>query len=114
METKSFHLLTPVPSDVLQKLHQQGRKIVLVHGKLESPNWIYEEEWERGADLRRALRKEDPEEAALYAAIEREEWAERTPYVSIPKPSDIQSASAHVWNSHRDTEAPDSDYDEID
>ena len=57
VQSRCFHILTPVPSEVMTSLHRQERKIVLIRGKLETPTWAYLEEWEQGASMRRQLRK---------------------------------------------------------
>lgn len=112
VRTKSLHLLTPVPSEVLQTLHRQKRKIVLVHGKLETPIWAYEEEWERGAALRQQLRREKPEEQAIFDAVDRQEFGHLTPHLSIPKSSEVKSASGDVWSTHREVDVYESDYND--
>jgi polynucleotide 5'-hydroxyl-kinase GRC3/NOL9 len=37
-------VLTPVSADVLEEISQEGKKIVLVSGKLDTPGWAYTEE----------------------------------------------------------------------
>ena len=112
VETKSLELLTPIPSEVFQTLHRQERKIILVHGKLETPTWAYGEEWERGGALRRQLRKEYPADAALHEEIELQEWVDATPYVYLPKTHGGRSASAEVWHTHREADVGNSEYDD--
>ena len=111
LEAKCFQLLTPVPSEVLKAFHDQGRKIVLVRGRLETPTWAYREEWERGAALRQKLRKEYPDDADILEAEERRIWAEKTPYVSIPNQTGAKSASARVWTGPRGSDIQDLDHD---
>lgn len=109
VETKSLELLTPIPSEVFQTLHRQKRKIILVHGKLETPTWAYCEDWERGGALRRQLRKEYPADAALYEETELQEWVDATPYMYLSKTHNVRSASGEVWQTHRGVDVDDSD-----
>ena len=112
VETKSLEILTPITSEVFQTLHRQKRKIILVHGKLETPTWAYGEDWERGGALRRQLRKEYPADAALYEETELQEWVDATPYMYLPKTNNVGSASAEVWQTHREVDVDDSAYDD--
>ena len=109
VETKSLELLTPIPSEVFQTLHRQKRKIILVHGKLETPTWAYGEDWERGGALRRQLRKEFPADAALYEETELHEWVDATPYAYLPKVYNVRSASAEVRQTHKEIDVDDSE-----
>ncbi|KAL8828008.1 MAG: hypothetical protein Q9191_002845 [Dirinaria sp. TL-2023a] len=102
LRARCFHLLTPVPSATLQRLHQRRTKIVLVRGKLDTPKWAFQEEYENGAAFRRKLRKENPDAADHVDAEDLRQWADRTPYISGVNEPRIQSASAKVWKVRRD------------
>lgn len=102
LRARCFHLLTPVPSAALQRLHQRRTKIVLVRGKLGTPKWAFKEEYEKGAAFRRKLRKEDPDAADHVDTEDMRDWADRTPYISGFNEPRIQSASAKVWRVRRD------------
>ena len=110
-KSKCFELLTPVPWQILNRLHEQKRKIVLVRGKLEMPGWAFQEEWERGAALRQSLRKENPDDADILDAEDRREWAERSPYVSATGRAGNTSATARVGSRDRSSDLPESDYE---
>ncbi len=79
-ETKSFHLITPVPSSTLQTLHREQRKILLVRGKLETPTWAYREglEYEKSRQRRREkhfrVDASRPDEV-VEACLARQPWA---------------------------------------
>ena len=111
IESKCFQLLTPVPWQTLKALHDQKRRIVLVRGKLETPGWAFEEEWERGAALRQSLRKEYPDDADILDADDGREWADRSPYVSATDRASSRSATARGWSRGRSSDAQESDYD---
>jgi len=100
-KNKCFHLLTPVPSATLTDLHRQRKQIVLVRGRLDMPTWANRESWEKGAALRRRIRKQDPEAADRFDAQDAREWAERTPRVSALHER-VKSVSARVWRVRRD------------
>jgi len=41
---RRIQLLTPIAPNVIEKVHELGKKIVLVSGKLDTPGWAYTEE----------------------------------------------------------------------
>lgn len=100
-QNQCFHLLTPIPPSTLTNLHRQKKKIVLVRGRLDMPNWANRESWEKGAALRRRIRKQDPEAADRFEAQDAREWAGRTPGVSALRER-VRSVSARVWRVRRD------------
>lgn len=100
-KNKCLHLLTPIPSAKLMDLHRQRKKIVLVRGRLDMPTWANREGWEKGAALRRRIRKQDPEAADRFDAQDAREWADRTPHVSALHER-VRSVSAKVWRVRRD------------
>ena len=110
-KSKRFELLTPVPWQILNSLHEQKRRIVLVRGKLEMPGWAFQEEWERGAALRQSLRKENPDDADILDAEDRREWAERSPFVSATGRAGSIRATARVGSRDRSSDLQESDYD---
>ncbi|KAL9601011.1 MAG: hypothetical protein Q9219_002833 [cf. Caloplaca sp. 3 TL-2023] len=44
LETHTMDLITPIPIPILDDLHSQGRKIVLVRGNQDPPTWAYKED----------------------------------------------------------------------
>ena len=82
----AFHLITPVTPSEVQELHNQNRKIVLVHGKLDTPTWAYKEDLEyerfRSRERERVLGKLDNEEQERTEEDMRG-WASRQPWVSV-------------------------------
>jgi len=100
-KNKCLHLLTPIPSATLTDLHRRKKKIVLVRGRLDTPTWANRESWEKGAALRRRIRRQDPEAADRFDAQDAREWAERTPRVSALRER-VRSVSARVWRVRRD------------
>lgn len=110
VKSKCFELLTPVPWQTLKRLHDQNRRVVLVRGKLESPGWAFQEEWERGAALRQSLRKENPDDADILDAEDGREWAERPPYVSASGRASSTSATTRGWTRGRSSDLQESDY----
>jgi polynucleotide 5'-hydroxyl-kinase GRC3/NOL9 len=44
VKRRRLQLLTPIPSDVLQKVHDDGKMFVLLSGKFDTPGWAYTEE----------------------------------------------------------------------
>lgn len=81
-KTKTFHLLTPIPSSTLQSLHEQKRKIVLVRGKLDAPTWAYKEDLE----LEKSRRKRREKELGVQAengADDARGWAKKQPWASV-------------------------------
>lgn len=101
LKEKCFRLITPIPSSTFAALHQQGKTIILVRGNLDTPTWVAREDWEKGATLRRKLRKEDPEAADRFDAQDAVEWAAGRPHISALEDR-VKSVSAKVWRVRRD------------
>ena len=43
-KAKNLQLITPVPLKQIERVRSQGRKVVLVYGRFDSPHWAYTEE----------------------------------------------------------------------
>lgn len=54
-----LQVLTPIPSEVLQQINQEGKKIVLVGGKLDTPGWAYTEEMTKRTWLEKEKRRKE-------------------------------------------------------
>ncbi|PQE13364.1 RNA processing protein [Rutstroemia sp. NJR-2017a BVV2] len=44
VQRRRLQVLTPISTDVLEEINQEGKRIVLVSGKLDTPGWAYTEE----------------------------------------------------------------------
>lgn len=78
----AFHLLTPISPNILQNLHENHRKIILVRGKLDTPTWAYKEGLESDKSRRRRVERQGSVVEPL-SMDEMGQWAARTPWASI-------------------------------
>lgn len=53
-----FNLITPVPSETLNALHQQQKKVLIVRGTLDHPAWAYKEDLYLQIHRRKMMMKE--------------------------------------------------------
>lgn len=79
---KTFHLLTPIPSERFQAAHRQNQKIMLVRARLDTPTWAYSEQaaLEKGRRLRR---ERESGEKETYGPDDVRAWAETQPWASF-------------------------------
>jgi len=102
-DAKELHLLTPLPAAVLKRAMPEGNELmVLVHGKLDSPDWAYLEDvyrastpgkaWERGSREREDGDRDTAVNANGYDNVTSTEsdgvntiaaWSEERPYVAV-------------------------------
>ncbi|TVY57268.1 Polynucleotide 5'-hydroxyl-kinase GRC3, partial [Lachnellula suecica] len=54
---RRLQMLTPIPSSVIEEVSEQGKNIVLVSGKLDTPGWAYTEEQCRKGVVEKERRK---------------------------------------------------------
>jgi len=91
--TKTFHLLTPIPSETFRSLHQQNCKILLVRGRLDTPIWAYTERLALGKG-RRLRRERETGEKEVYGPGDLDKWAEKQPWASIVEGGRSRSGKA--------------------
>ena len=102
-DAKTFHLLTPIKSEFLQQLHQQGKRLVLVRGRTDTPVWAYEED----LHLMRSRLKVNASQDETAKLLERQatkDWAEGIPWAH-GKSSDrsrLRKTSWKPWRARRD------------
>lgn len=96
---KKFHLLTPIPNEILEVLHRQNGKLALVRGGLDTPTWAYCEQLmlDKGRRLRRERESENGEE---YGADDVRAWAERQPWANVT--NRVRTGSEKVRRIRRD------------
>ncbi|KAM0134936.1 hypothetical protein ACHAO1_005369 [Botrytis cinerea] len=71
-----LQILTPISQDVFEEINQEGKKIVLVSGKLDTPGWAYTEELVRRTWMEKEKRKKESgeeDEVADYGTEEDED-----------------------------------------
>lgn len=91
--SKTIHLLTPIPPSTLQSLHREKRKIVLVRGKLDTPTWAYKEQLEL-EKTRRRRREQDLGVQEEWDEEAMREWARETPWAGVVEGGRKGSAKA--------------------
>lgn len=99
-ESKTLHLITPIPVSTLQSLHEKRKKIVLVRGKLDTPIWAYREELVAAA-ARRRRRKDEKGEPERLTPYEIREWAKGVPWARVVDGKEVKSQAAKVWRVRR-------------
>ena len=98
-QVKAFQLLTPIPREIILQTKQQGRKIVLVRGRLDTPTWAYAERLMLDRHVKFRIENETGERED-NATDEVKEWALRQPWASVVKRG--RSGSAKVRRVRRD------------
>ncbi|RGP70419.1 polynucleotide 5 -hydroxyl-kinase grc3 [Fusarium sporotrichioides] len=113
IDTKSetLQLVTPIPLEELRSIKSQGRSIVLLHGKFDTPNWAYTEElYERagtdeGNDVMLEVTDEDTEDDQSEVEPEGADGVSDltdVPWVEVLKGSQRRPVGSRVWRVRRD------------
>ena len=113
-----LQVLTPIPPEVIEEINQEGKSIVLISGKLDTPGWAYIEELTQKTALDKAARKqtsdvmnqdnEDSSDAQEAESMEEtEDWSlgarvQDTPWVERLEGSQGRGIGARVWRVRRD------------
>ena len=92
---KIVQVITPISKATIEKYHENGIKIFLVRGQVDTPSWAYleeyyvvlwrDEETSREEDLKGRQTPSENQRLsdALQEASDATAWAERTPWVKI-------------------------------
>jgi polynucleotide 5'-hydroxyl-kinase GRC3/NOL9 len=97
VERRRLQILCPIESSVIEEINEQGKKIVLVSGKLDTPGWAYTEELYRKGALEKERRK-----AGEDGDVEMSEGFEDAPWVEKRDGSQGRGIGARVWRVRRD------------
>ena len=110
--TQTLQVITPIPHSTFAHHQQIGTKLVLVRGKLDQPNWAYEEECRAGLSInteRARWRKyrdqglvQDSGDELSPVDFDVEMWAERAPWVTLEKTE--RHRRDRVWRVRRNLE----------
>jgi polynucleotide 5'-hydroxyl-kinase GRC3/NOL9 len=117
VQRRRLQVLTPISTDVLEEINQEGKRIVLVSGKLDTPGWAYTEELVKRNWMEKEKRRKesnggnkdggssDDEEEDSDNGVE-EKIAEsdltNVPWVEKLKGSQGRGIGARVWRVRRD------------
>lgn len=110
MQSKTLHLITPIPDSTIERFQKHKTKIVLVKGKLDTPAWAYQEEYcaataaERqraGVEARGAMEGSEDGEV-LEGRPRPSTWAGGVPWVRILNGPEVRGRGAKVWRVRRD------------
>ncbi|KAF4450112.1 polynucleotide 5'-hydroxyl-kinase GRC3 [Fusarium austroafricanum] len=113
IDTKSqtLQLISPIPLEDLKRIKSQGRDIVLLYGKFDSPSWAYAEElYERagadeGNDTMLEVTDEDTDDDQSEAEPEvadRVSDLTEVPWVEVLKGNQRRPVGSKVWRVRRD------------
>ncbi|KAH6682878.1 hypothetical protein B0J14DRAFT_574535 [Halenospora varia] len=113
---KRLQILTPINASVIEEINEGGKKIVLVHGKLDTPGWAYTEELHfknmtrkkkgsGGSKVDDDEEKEEDEDVGVYEIEDRgvhgQEFGD-APWVEKLDGSQGRGIGARVWRVRRD------------
>ncbi|WXC40594.1 Polynucleotide 5'-hydroxyl-kinase grc3 [Fusarium graminearum] len=112
IDTKSetLQLVTPIPLEEFRSIKSQGRSIVLLHGKFDTPNWAYTEELyeragtEEGNDMVLEVTEEDTEDDQSGVEPEGADGVSdltEVPWVEVLKGSQRRPVGSQVWRPLR-------------
>ncbi|KAF5980883.1 polynucleotide 5 hydroxyl-kinase GRC3 [Fusarium coicis] len=113
IDTKSqtLQLTTPIPAEEFKHIKSEGRDIVLLHGKFDTPSWAYTEDlYERaGADEGNGtileVTNEDTDDDRSEAEpedVDRVSDLTEVPWVEVLKGSQRRPVGSRVWRVRRD------------
>ncbi|KAM0503716.1 hypothetical protein ACHAP8_002957 [Fusarium lateritium] len=113
IDTKSetLQLVTPIPLEEFRSIKSQGRSIVLLHGKFDTPNWAYTEELyekagiDEGNDMMLEVTDEDTDDDQSEAEPEGADGVSdltQVPWVEILNGSQRRPVGSRVWRVRRD------------
>lgn len=110
-KSKTLQLVTPISLEEFRHIRSQGRNIVLLHGKFDTPSWAYTEElYERaGTDEGNDMTLEDTDRDTEYDRLGAEPGeANRVsdltevPWVEVLKGSQRRPVGSQQWRVRRD------------
>lgn len=113
-QSKTLHLITPIPDSTIAGFQKHKTKIVLVKGKLDTPAWAYQEEYcaataaeqqRTGTDGRDAVERSENVEL-LEARSRPSTWEGGVPWVKILNGPEARGHAAKVWRVRRDLRFP--------
>ncbi|PQE14418.1 RNA processing protein [Rutstroemia sp. NJR-2017a BBW] len=111
IQRRRLQVLTPISTDVLEEINQEGKKIVLVSGKLDTPGWAYTEELVKRNWMEKEKRRKesnggsrDEEEDSDDDVEEKIAESDLTnvPWVEKLQGSQGRGIGARVWRVRRD------------
>jgi polynucleotide 5'-hydroxyl-kinase GRC3/NOL9 len=113
IDTKSetLQLVTPIPLEEFRSIKSQGRSIVLLHGKFDTPNWAYTEELyektgiDEGNDMMLEVTDEDTDDDQSEAETEGVDGVSdltEVPWVEVLNGSQRRPVGSRVWRVRRD------------
>ncbi|KAF5574155.1 polynucleotide 5 hydroxyl-kinase GRC3 [Fusarium pseudoanthophilum] len=108
IDTKShtLQLTTPIPAEEFKRIKSEGRDIVLLHGKFDTPSWAYTEDlYERagadeGNDTVLEVTDEDTDDDRSEAEpedVDRVSDLTEVPWVEVLKGSQRRPVGSRVW-----------------
>lgn len=97
VERRRLQIICPIEPSVIEEINEQGKKIVLVSGKLDTPGWAYTEELYRKGALEKEGRK-----AGEDVDVEMSEGFEDAPWIEKRDGSQGRGIGARVWRVRRD------------
>ncbi|KAL2752138.1 hypothetical protein ACRALDRAFT_1078199 [Sodiomyces alcalophilus JCM 7366] len=108
---RSLQVLTPVPLSLIEESRRNGRHLVLVHGRFDTPGWAYTEDayaqsFTEGANDEGTVEIADGDTDSDDSADEPEKLEERTdfatPWVEVLRGSEKRPVGSRVWRVRRD------------
>ena len=117
---KTLQILTPIPERTLSSYHSQGRHLMLVKGKTDTPGWAYLEEYFYAMAVKHDRNKWRKYRETLHAPesmndtsgeesddFDVEAWAARTPWVEMSKIEEHRPRKDKVWRMRRNLQTTD-------
>jgi polynucleotide 5'-hydroxyl-kinase GRC3/NOL9 len=106
---QKLQVLTSIDPSVVQQINEEGKNIVLISGKLDTPGWAYTEELvhrqmtskQRRSETASNDEEDNGEESADESSHEDDSFA-NTPWVEILEGSQGRGVGSRVWRVRRD------------
>lgn len=105
--SKMLQVITPIPMADIEAARGQGHRIILVHGKFDTPTWAYMEDvYERSNPLATALPDDDDvtsgEEDVQVDDVDAEANADGMPWVEVLRGNQKRPVGSSAWRVRRD------------
>lgn len=106
---RRLQVLTPLPPSTIEEINEQGKRVVLVSGKFDTPGWAYTQDMVKRTAIEKDGRKgkvgeEESDEDFLDICVEPQGLTDFTdlPWVETLEGSQGRGLGSRVWRVRRD------------
>ena len=113
-ENRSLHVATPIPKTLIEDHREAGRRIVLVRGRLDLPEWSYMEEYNAAVSSRKRKKAhgntprhdvgdkvESDDSGYSDVAFDMEDWAKNVDWITMDQGNEGKQCKDRIWKVRR-------------